>query len=169
MNIFKPLKILQLKPVHNLLRNLTPALTASIPNILGHKNLLRPIENVPQYRSLTVAQSLQQAINSVPKLEDDSQINISKVAEYREVFKRSNSDSILDQCVKVAIEENISVPEVSVEITRVSDSTIKINKKFRVQFLGLRCCWIMCLQEIKRKRGAMCQSGRMKSCYESLK
>ena len=145
MNIFKPLKILQLKPVHNLLRDLTPALTASIPNILGPKNLLHPIENVPQYRSLTVAQSLRQAINSVPKVEDDSQINISKVAEYREVFKMSNSDSILDQCVKVAIEENISVPKVSVEITRVSVSTIKINKKFRVQFLGLRCCWIICL------------------------
>ena len=87
MNIFKPLKILHLKPVHNLLRDLTPALTASIPNILGPKNLLRPIENVPHYRSLTVAQSLRQAINSVPKVEDESQINISKVAEYRDVLK----------------------------------------------------------------------------------
>ena len=126
MNILHPRRLLDLtKPVHNLLRNLNPAFTASIPNILGPKNLLHPIENVPQYRSLTVAQSLRQAINSVPKVEDDSQINISKVAEYREVFKMSNSDSILDQCVKVAIEENIRIPKVSVEITRVSVSTIK--------------------------------------------
>ena len=119
LRVLKPLKILQLKPVLNLLRSLTPALTASIPNILGHKNLLRPIENVPQYRSLTVAQSLRQAINSVPKVEDDSQINISKVAEYRDVLETSNSDSILDQCVNMAIEEIIRVPKVSMEITRV--------------------------------------------------
>ena len=119
LRVLKPLKILQLKPVLNLLRSLPPALTASIPNILGHKNLLRHIENVPQYRSLTVAQNLRQAINSVPKVKDDSQINISKVADYRDVLEKSNSDSILDQCVNMAIEEIIRVPKVSVEITRV--------------------------------------------------
>ena len=118
LRVLKPLKILQLKPVLNLLCSLNPA-TAFIPNILGHKSLLRHIENVPQYRSLTVAQSLRQAINSVPKVEDDSQINISKVAEYRDVLETSNSDSILDQCVNMAIEEIIRVPKVSVEITRV--------------------------------------------------
>ena len=56
----------------------------------------RALNPVWEYYSVPVTQSLRQAINSVPKVEDDSQINISKVAKYRDVFNSSNSDSILE-------------------------------------------------------------------------
>jgi len=169
--VLKPLKILQLKPGHNLLHSLNPA-SAYIPHILGPKNILRPIENVPQYRSLTVAQNLRQAINSVPKVEDDSQINISKVAKYREVLKRSNSDSILDLCVKVAIKENIRVPIVSVEITRVRVSTFKANKKVRMQFPGVTGNHVTPLESEIIKRNAEAVRTKLnkdkKQFYEEL-
>ena len=130
MNILHPRRLLDLtKPVHNLLRNLNPAFTASIPNILGQKQILGPIENVQHYRSISVAPSLLRAVNSAPKVEDDSNINISKVAKYREVFKMSNSDSILDQCVRAAFKEDIRVPKVCVEVTRASVISWKHGRK----------------------------------------
>ena len=135
MNFLQPRRLLDLsKPVHNLLRNLTPALTASIPNIPVQKKLLGPIENVPHYRSISVAPSLQQAVNSAPEVEEDSHINISKVAKYREVFKMSNSDSILDQCVRAAFKEDIRVQKMCVEVTGGSVATVKHNKRFSQKY-----------------------------------
>ena len=135
MNFLQPRRLLDLsKPVHNLLRNLTPALTASIPNILGQKKFLGPIENVPQCRGISLAPSLQQAVNSAPKVEEDSRINISKVAKYRKVLKICKTDSILDQCVRAAFKEDIRVPQVCVEVTRVSVISWKHGKKYSLKY-----------------------------------
>ena len=111
MNILKPLQVLRLKPVHHLLRN--------------------PI------RGISLAPSLRQSLNSDLKIEDDTQINIRKVAKYIRIAKKSNTDNLIDQCVKVAIKSNMKIPKVSVDVTKVSMFSVKRNSKLRMKFPGL--------------------------------
>ena len=111
MNILKPLQVLQLKPVHYLLCN--------------------PI------RCISLAPSLRQSLNSDLKIEDDTQINIRKVAKYTSIAKKSNTGNLMDQCVKVAIKSNMKIPKVSVDVTRVSMFSVKCSSKLRMTFPGV--------------------------------
>ena len=111
MNFLKPLQVLQLKAVHHLLRNLN--------------------------RGISLAPSLRQSLISDLKIEDDTQINIRKVAKYSSIAKKSNTGNIIDQCVKVAIKSNMKIPKVAVDVTRVSMFSVKRNSKLRMTFPGV--------------------------------
>ena len=137
MNLLQLRKITHIsRPARNFFHNLHPSLAASSPSFLRQK-ILFPNVKAPHYRSLSLATSLQKAFTSGPEVKDDSHINIRKVAKYRDIIKQSNFDTVIDKCVKLAFEENIGVPKVSVEVTRGSVETVMYNKKFSSKYPGV--------------------------------